>query len=598
MSSRERFPPVLTLGTSRVCLAIARSLAARGVPVDVAASSRDAVDYSKFVRAVHRLPDFEASPDYFLDRLLLLLDSEKYELILPASDTALSALSRFDEPLRERVGLGCPPPRILDRVLRKDETLRIASECRVPIPPTWTLAEAVAPGARERLTFPVIAKPGAKYDAGSFKTRRLESFEELEWAVENEDGFDERTLLQAYAPGEGVGVETLFHDGEPIVLFQHRRLKEFPYSGGVSVSAVSEDVDRKLADHSVRLLRALEWEGPAMVEFRHDCESGASALMEVNGRLWGSLPLSIAAGVDFPYFCWQLARGETPFPPREYRVGVRARWAAGDLQRVGEVFARSRRERSFRVIRWRAFQEFLADFNPGVADMVGSSRDPLPAFYELARTSLELAKQTLRDVAKRAVPGWLREDLRISRSLGGTTGRLYLRSRAVTALGRGKQPSRLPRGTQSILFVCHGNIIRSALAEALLKSAALGKVRVSSAGVGAQPGRGPDERACAAAREMGITLDGHRARSVTREILAETDVVIVMDELNEAFLLTQHPQAKSKLRFLGEWNPRRRSRIVVDPYRGSSKDVRACAREIQACVAELAKMLVESEPRA
>lgn len=598
MSSRERFPPVLTLGTSRVCLAVARSLGARGVPVDVATAARDAVDFSKFVRAVHRLPDFEAAPEYFLDRLLSLLDSEKYELILPASDTALSALSRFDEPLRGRTRLGCPPPKILDRVLRKDETLRIASECGVPVPATWTLSEALAPGGRESLVFPIIAKPGAKYAAGSFKTRRLESHEELEEAIENEEGFDDETLLQAYVPGEGVGVETLFHNGEPLVSFQHRRLKEFPYSGGVSVMAVSEEVDSQLADHSVRLLRALEWEGPAMVEFRHDRESGSTALMEVNGRLWGSLPLSIAAGVDFPFYCWQLARGETPHPPQDYRVGMRARWAAGDLQRVGEVFARSRRERSFRDIRWREFQEFLADFNPAVIDMVGSSRDPLPAVYELVHTSLELAKQTLRGITKQTVPGWLRQDLRIARSLGGKTGQLYLRSRAATVLWRGKRSRPLPRGTQSILFVCHGNIIRSALAEALLKAAAAGAVHVGSAGVGAQPGRAADERACGVARELGVSLDGHRARAVTRELLSKADVVILMDELNEAFLLARHPEARRKLRFLGEWNPRRRSRIVVDPYRGSLKDVCVCGMEIQACVAELARALRESEPRA
>jgi predicted ATP-grasp superfamily ATP-dependent carboligase len=284
MSARERFPPVLTLGTSRVCLAIARSLATHGVPVDVAVSARDAAQYSKAVRAVHRLPDFEAAPEYFLDRLLALLDSRKYELILPASDTALSALSRFYEPLSACARLGCPSPEILDRVLRKVETLRIAVERGVPVPATMTLAEALAPGGREGLAFPVIAKPSAKYSAGAFKTRRLESYDELERAVEDEDGFDDETLLQAYAPGEGVGIETLMHRGEPLVLFQHRRLKELPYAGGVSVLAVSETVDAALAGHSLRLLRALQWEGPAMVEFRHDRASGAAALMEVNGR--------------------------------------------------------------------------------------------------------------------------------------------------------------------------------------------------------------------------------------------------------------------------------------------------------------------------
>jgi protein-tyrosine-phosphatase len=454
-----------------------------------------------------------------------------------------------------------------------------------------TLAEALAPGGREALVFPLIAKPGAKYTAGAFKTRRLESYAELELAVENEDGFDDETLLQAYAPGEGVGIETLMHGGEPLVLFQHRRLKELPYAGGVSVLAVSEAVDAALAGHSLKLLRALEWEGPAMVEFRHDRESGAAALMEVNGRLWGSLPLSIAAGVDFPYLCWQLARGETPSAPREYRIGVRARWAAGDLRRVSEILARSRSQPVFREIRGREVREFLGDFDSATSDMVWSARDPGPAVYELTSTTLALLKETLRGAAKKAIPTWLRQDVRLARGLGGAAGRHYLRSRGATWLGRRKQPRPLPPRTQSILFVCHGNIIRSALAEALVKAEAAGAVRVASAGVGAQPGRYADERACAAARDLGVALDGHRARAVTAELLAEADIVIVMDELNEAFLLARHAGVKPKLRFLGEWNPRRASRVIVDPYRGSLSDVRACGVEIQACAAELVRAL-------
>jgi protein-tyrosine-phosphatase len=228
--------------------------------------------------------------------------------------------------------------------------------------------------------------------------------------------------------------------------------------------------------------------------------------------------------------------------------------------------------------------------------MVWSPRDPLPAFYELAQTSLALAKQALRGAARRAVPRWLRHDLRIARDLGGARGRLYLRSRAVSGLWRAKPPGPLPRPTRSVLVLCHGNIIRSALAEALVKAAAGGSIRVASAGVGAQEGRGADERACAAARELGVSLDGHRARRVTRELLSEADVVVVMDELNEAFLLSLHPEARPKLRFLGEWGPRRRSRVIVDPYRGSLRDVQACGREIQACAAELARELKKLQP--
>ena len=59
-----------------------------------------------------------------------------------------------------------------------------------------------------------------------------------------------------------------------------------------------------------RLLTALNWHGVAMVEFKIDA-TGQHWLMEINPRLWGSLALSIDAGVDFPLGLLQVARGET-----------------------------------------------------------------------------------------------------------------------------------------------------------------------------------------------------------------------------------------------------------------------------------------------
>ena len=120
----------------------------------------------------------------------------------------------------------------------------------------------------------------------------------------------------------------------PIALFQHRRLKEFPRSGGVSVVAIAEPVDSLLADHAMRLLKALEWEGVAMVEFRVDRPTQRVALMEVNGRYWGSLQLSILAGVDFPWYQWQVAHAQSSDVPVCYRTGVTARWTHGALQRL------------------------------------------------------------------------------------------------------------------------------------------------------------------------------------------------------------------------------------------------------------------------
>ena len=69
-----------------------------------------------------------------------------------------------------------------------------------------------------------------------------------------------------------------------------------------------------------------------MVEFKLDTKDGGPKLMEVNGRSWGSLPLSIVAGVDFPYLLHKIVTEGDVEPVFEYKTGVKCRWLIpGDL---------------------------------------------------------------------------------------------------------------------------------------------------------------------------------------------------------------------------------------------------------------------------
>src|SRR5438105_5036906 len=87
-----------------------------------------------------------------------------------------------------------------------------------------------------------------------------------------------------------------------------------------------------------RRLEAMRWHGPAMVEFRDD---GVHPpwLMEVNGRFWGSLQLSIDAGCDFPRLWVDLLAGKVVDAPRAYRDGVTVRWLWGDVKRFLYIVA-------------------------------------------------------------------------------------------------------------------------------------------------------------------------------------------------------------------------------------------------------------------
>jgi hypothetical protein len=126
----------------------------------------------------------------------------------------------------------------------------------------------------------------------------------------------------------------LFDRGTLVAEFAHRRLREKPPAGGVSVLSESRPVDPRLRDFAVKMLGPLGWHGVAMMEYKQDRRTGECVLMEVNGRFWGSLELAVAAGVDFPFLAYQLAQGERPASAPAYAAGVRNRWLLGDLDHL------------------------------------------------------------------------------------------------------------------------------------------------------------------------------------------------------------------------------------------------------------------------
>ena len=126
--------------------------------------------------------------------------------------------------------------------------------------------------------------------------------------------------------------------------FQHRRLHEVPISGGASALRESVALDPRLLGHSVRLLAALRWTGLAMVEFRLGSEG--PVLMEVNGRIWGSLPLALKSGVDFPLGLARLYLDPEPEPEAAANgaaLGVRSRNLRLELVWIASVLRRRRR---------------------------------------------------------------------------------------------------------------------------------------------------------------------------------------------------------------------------------------------------------------
>ncbi|MFB6130104.1 MAG: carboxylate--amine ligase, partial [Salinigranum sp.] len=128
----------------------------------------------------------------------------------------------------------------------------------------------------------------------------------------------------------------LWDRGEPLATYQHRQIRQNSWVGGggvYRVSTRSEEVERAAHD----LLSHLGWHGFACIEYLEDEETGEWKFLEINPRVWQSLPEAVRAGVDFPHYYWLTARGESDRIDPEYRTGVRSHIAYGELSHLLSV---------------------------------------------------------------------------------------------------------------------------------------------------------------------------------------------------------------------------------------------------------------------
>lgn len=197
----------------------------------------------------------------------------------------------------------------------------------------------------------------------------------------------------------------------------------------------------------------------------------------------------------------------------------------------------------------------------------------------------------------------LKARLRGARDLGWPAQAAFVRLWLQRALGirRDRLPGGLPPDAL-VLFVCHGNILRSPMAAALFldqtRKAGLEGLRVRSAGLAAVDGRGADPRGVAAAPEFGVSLTGHRATGMSAELVGQSDLIVLMDYLNEAELAARFPQGIPKTVLCGAFGPADpiTGPVITDPYSGGPADVVASYRRLTAAVGGLTARLSREIP--
>jgi protein-tyrosine-phosphatase len=207
--------------------------------------------------------------------------------------------------------------------------------------------------------------------------------------------------------------------------------------------------------------------------------------------------------------------------------------------------------------------------------------------------SIDWATAGAKKIVRKLIPRWFLKDHDIYRRLGRNAGPMYLRLRWLDMAGlRTQNAQRVPANAKSLAFVCFGNIMRSAMAEALLARAVQETGRsdlfITSAGLHAGEGTPAHPWAQLAAQKEGVSLLDHRARVLTQEMVNSADAILAMDFQNKAELLTQYPGASGKIFMISTYADRPwKNREIPDPYFGNEESTHLCCKALGICVRRL-----------
>ena len=382
-------------GEQRSALAIVRSLGRAGHAVSVcSARDRPLAGASRFCRTTHRVTDPKVDPGRFQADVEAIVEREGIDLIIPATDTSAP-------PLLALRATGCPATIAFPdegaylAISDKRSLLEVARGLGVAVPDHVVLETIGADRGRASAfarehAYDVVLKParsavladGAMSKLGVSLVRGAEAYDR---ALDTLPAEAYPLLVQQRISGEGLGVFMLTQSGRPVASFAHRRIREKPPTGGVSVYRESVPLRDDVRRGAEAILGHYGWSGVAMVEFKEDRATGTPYLMEVNGRFWGSLQLAIDAGVDFPELLVRATRGDSVAPLAAYRVGVRSRWLWGDVDHLLWVLRRGRAHRAAHAeipSALGAIGRFVVPWRPGDRFEVLRASDPRPFLRE------------------------------------------------------------------------------------------------------------------------------------------------------------------------------------------------------------------------
>jgi len=385
-------------GHLKSALAATRSLGEKGIRVNCAAERKSAMSlHSCFCAQDFIYPSPVKNRQAFIETLVEFAKKVGGKpLVYSFSDETFLPISDEREKLEKYVTLVLSDKKNIDLAFNKAKTLSLAKKLNVPHTNYYEVENLNdIKKISKKLSYPAVIKP--KHSCvwkGNIGVKGTASYaftpvELIEKAKEIYKKTGLWPLVQDFIMGEEYGIEMLCQEGEIVAISAHKRIRSLNPTGGAAVvkeKIFDDENSRAMEEYAKRFLKELTWNGVIMFEFKMDKKEKNLKLLEINGRFWGSLPLAIFSGVDFPYLFFQQAQGDFVGKKNEVvqsQNKIMSRHLLGDTHNLLLVFFKNDKMRKIVYLkRIKAFKEFFALHKNQKYDVFSLS-DPKPFLFEV-----------------------------------------------------------------------------------------------------------------------------------------------------------------------------------------------------------------------
>ena len=385
------------VGDTQVGLWVVRSLARNGITVHAVVNTENGQPAHSRYSASAWILETRPNQSGFADEIEKLVKELDVDSIMPVSEGYHNTLIEVRNRFEPEVHIFSPSREAFDKATDKDFMQSLCVELGVPVAKGMRLDQLMADGRGDGLQLPVVMRTrqqNIKGEKAPWKAAYAESGKQLRKIYDEVKDFSDNIIVQEYHPGVEDHVQILMHNGEAVMTGDYIGEHHMPLAGGVTVQRVSCRHENLIKD-AIKLLKAIEFEGIAAVQFHYDTATDKYIFLEINPRFCGGLPTVIKAGFEASFRLWQSHFEPEKLEKDNYRLGLRTRILGGDANWLLGMLRKDQLPPDQRHMgKLRAIGTFLWHCGPWTKDDSFMWRDPKPFFVDLRQMVKKLGSRS------------------------------------------------------------------------------------------------------------------------------------------------------------------------------------------------------------